>query len=106
MALVGFLISIVLAAGSAVLYAPSLGRRGAVAAALLQATTLPFIVAATQIGAATGRLSPLNAAALVCAGLLSVVLFPPIALGLLRTSRARRAGRATEQPAYQYSERM
>ena len=68
----------------AVLYAPSLGRRAALAAALLQATSLPFIVAATQIGVGTGQLSPVNAAALVCAGLLSVLIFPPAALGLLR----------------------
>lgn len=70
----------------AVLYAPRLGRRNTIAAALLQATSLPFIVAATQIGVQLGQLSSVNATALVCAGLLSVVLFPPLALGLLRSS--------------------
>jgi Kef-type K+ transport system membrane component KefB len=51
---------------------------------LLQATSLPFIVAATQIGVALGKLSSVTAAALVCAGLLSVLTFPLLALGLLR----------------------
>ena len=51
---------------------------------LLQATSLPFIVTATQIGVALGKLSSVTAAALVCAGLLSVLIFPLIALGLLR----------------------
>jgi len=68
----------------AVLYVPSVGRRAAVAAGLLQATSLPFIVTATQIGMELGLLSPVSGAALVCAGLLSVVVFPPAALGLLR----------------------
>jgi Kef-type K+ transport system membrane component KefB len=54
------------------------------AAALLQATSLPFLVTAGQIGVATGTLSSTTAAALVCAGLVSVVLYPALALGLLR----------------------
>ena len=68
----------------AALYAPALGRRHALAAGLLQATSLPFIVAATQIGVALGELSPVDAAALVTAGLLSVLAFPPAALTLLK----------------------
>ena len=60
------------------------GTRPTLALGLLQATTLPFIVAATQIGVALGKLSSVTAAALVCAGLLSVLIFPLIALGLLR----------------------
>jgi len=55
------------------------------AAALLQATSLPFVVAATQIGVALGKLSEATAAAMVAAGLLSVVVFPVVALSLLRT---------------------
>jgi hypothetical protein len=39
-----------------------------------------------QIGTATGRLSAINAAALVCAGLLSVLIFPAVALALLGRS--------------------
>jgi Kef-type K+ transport system membrane component KefB len=67
----------------AVLYRSTVGRRGAVVAGLLQATSLPFIVTATQIGVAIGELSPVTAAALVAAGLVSVVVFPPVAVGLL-----------------------
>lgn len=68
----------------ALLYRPLVGDRGTVAAALLQATTLPFIVVATRIGVSLGLITSANAAALVAAGLLSVVLFPLLALGLLR----------------------
>ncbi len=60
------------------------GGRSAVAAGLLQATSLPFLVTAGQIGVATGTLTSTTAAALVCAGLVSVVAFPAIALGLLK----------------------
>jgi Kef-type K+ transport system membrane component KefB len=85
----------------AVLLVRSLGRRGAAAAGLLQATSLPFLVTAAQIGTATGRLSGTNAAALVCAGLLSVLVFPAAALGVLGRprpapvpeQRSRRSGR-------------
>ncbi len=68
----------------ALLFARQIGRRGAMAAGLLQATSLPFIVTATQIGVLTGRMDPVTAAALSCAGLLSVLLFPAAALALLR----------------------
>lgn len=71
----------------ALLYLPFAGRRASLAAALLQATSLPFIVTATQIGMALGLLSTVTGAALICAGLLSVIIFPPIALALLRTPR-------------------
>jgi Kef-type K+ transport system membrane component KefB len=60
------------------------GPRATLALGLLQATSLPFIVTATQIGVALGKITPVTAAALVCAGLLSVLIFPPVALGLLR----------------------
>ncbi|MGI8646190.1 MAG: hypothetical protein ACR2JD_07720 [Nocardioides sp.] len=48
--------------------------------------SLPFIVAATQIGIALHALSALTGAAMVTAGLLSVLFFPLLALGLLRTA--------------------
>ena len=56
---------------------------GAVVAGLLQATSLPFI-AATQIGVAIHAVDAATAAALVGAGLLSALLFPTAALGLIR----------------------
>lgn len=60
------------------------GRRATIAIGLLQATSLPFIVTATQIGVQLGKITPVTAAALVFAGLLSVLIFPVISLGLLR----------------------
>jgi Kef-type K+ transport system membrane component KefB len=64
-------------------------RRSVAAAGLLQATSLPFLVTASQIGVATGTMSETTAAALVCAGLLSVVAYPAAALALLRDVAAR-----------------
>jgi Kef-type K+ transport system membrane component KefB len=61
--------------------------RSVAAAGLLQATSLPFLVTAAQIGVDTGTLSSTTAAALVCAGLVSVVLYPAVALGLLRDAQ-------------------
>jgi Kef-type K+ transport system membrane component KefB len=80
-----FLFALLLARGlPAVLYRPMVGSRSSLAAALLQATSLPFIVAATGIGMELGILSPAIETAMVVAGLLSVVLFPLGALTLLR----------------------
>jgi Kef-type K+ transport system membrane component KefB len=70
----------------ALLLLPRYDGRSVVAAGLLQATSLPFLVTAGQVGVATGTLSAVTAAALVCAGLLSVVAYPAIALGLLRNA--------------------
>jgi Kef-type K+ transport system membrane component KefB len=63
------------------------GARPTLALGLLQATSLPFIVTATQIGVALGKITPVTAAALVCAGLLSVLIFPLLALTLLRAGK-------------------
>ena len=80
-----FLLALLLARGlPAALYRPMVGNRRSLAAGLLQATSLPFIVAATGIGLELGILSPAIGAAMVVAGLLSVVLFPLGALTLLR----------------------
>jgi Kef-type K+ transport system membrane component KefB len=68
----------------ALLYRRRIGARRTLAAALLQATSLSFIVAATQIGIGLGRLDAATGAALVAAGLVSVLLFPLLALTILR----------------------
>jgi Kef-type K+ transport system membrane component KefB len=95
-----FLIALLLARGlPALLYTQRFGRRPAIAAGLLQATSLPFIVTATQIGVLIGLMTPVTAAALVCAGLLSVLLFPTGALALLRRGH-------TDEPADQEPEQM
>ena len=58
-------------------------RTQTAAAALLQATSLSFLVVAGQIGVQLDLIRPATYAALVAAGLLSVLLFPLTALRLL-----------------------
>jgi Kef-type K+ transport system membrane component KefB len=70
----------------ALLFRHDLGGRATATVGLLQATSLPFIVTATMIGVETGLMSPVTAAALVCAGLLSVLLFPALAVSTLSRS--------------------
>jgi Kef-type K+ transport system membrane component KefB len=67
-----------------------------VAAGLLQATSLSFLVVAGQIGMQLGLISAANGAALVAAGLLSVLLFPLAALTILRREDA--PAQAAAQP--------
>ena len=64
----------------AVVYRSELSWRDVVAAGLLQATSLPVLVVGAAIGQETGALEAGSAAALVGAGLLSVVLLPALAL--------------------------
>src|SRR5436309_8140234 len=75
----------------ALLYRP-LAERGSqiVAGGLLQATSLSIPIVAGQIGVSLGLIRPTNYVALVAAGLISVVVFPVIALTLLRNERAPR----------------
>ncbi|MCW4352923.1 cation:proton antiporter [Hoyosella sp. YIM 151337] len=70
-----------------VAYAGEVSRREAVAVALLQATSLPFLLTAAQIGREMDLIDGETAAALVLAGLVSVLLFPAAAVSLLRTVR-------------------
>jgi Kef-type K+ transport system membrane component KefB len=91
-----FLVALLIVRGlPALLYRRSLGRDATIVAALLQATSLPFIVTATQIGVAVDAVAPVTAAALVAAGLLSTVVFP--ALALARLARVDDVGRAPAQ---------
>ncbi len=84
-----FLLALLAARGvPALLYRRRISGNGVLVAGLLQATSLPFIVAATQIGVSIGAVTPVTAAALVSAGLLSVVVFPPLALARLRREPA------------------
>jgi Kef-type K+ transport system membrane component KefB len=69
----------------ALLYRSELGMRRTLAAGFLQATSLPFIVASVQIGQRLGVLPPASGAALIAAGLASVLLFPAIALAVMRS---------------------
>ena len=81
-----FLAALLVARGlPALVYKSLITRRQTVAAALLQATSLSFLVVAGQIGVQLDLVRPAVYAALVAAGLLSVLLFPLTALTLLRT---------------------
>ena len=85
-----FLLAILLVRGvPALLYRRVIDNRRTLAAALLQATSLSFIVAATEIGIALGQITEATGAALVGAGLLSVILFPALALAVLAGGRPR-----------------
>ena len=74
----------------ALLYRSLPTRNQKLAAGLLQATSLSFLVVAGQIGVDLDLLRPAVYAALVAAGLLSVVFFPLTALILLRSGEGQR----------------
>lgn len=84
-----FLAALLVARGlPAFVYRHAIGSDRAVIAGVLQATSLPFIVAATTIGVEMGLMSTAESSALVAAGLLSVLLFPLTGLTLLKRSGA------------------
>jgi len=70
----------------ALLYRRVIDTRHTAIAGLMQATSLPFIVAATAIGQDLGLVDAAESAALIGAGLLSVLIFPLLGLTLLRRS--------------------
>jgi Kef-type K+ transport system membrane component KefB len=91
-AIPAFLAALLVARGlPALLYRSELDGRRVAAAALLQATSLPFIVAATEIGEELGLIDAATSAGFVTAGLVSMLVFPLVAVTLL--------GRATGQAA-------
>jgi hypothetical protein len=64
-----------------------------------QATSLPSIVAATTIGQQIEVVSKPTSAALIAAGLLSVIAFPAAGLSLLRRAAPIGGGRAAPTPS-------
>jgi Kef-type K+ transport system membrane component KefB len=80
----------------ALVYRSTIGSRQTVIAGLLQATSLPFIVAASMIGVELGLIDEATSAALIAAGLLSVLIFPLVALTILRRAEPVRARPAAE----------
>ena len=94
-----FLAALVVVRGvPAALYRERLGSRKAAIAGLMQSTSLPFIVAATAIGMDLGLIDAAASAALIGAGLLSVLVFPLTGLALLRRS-APAPSPAPDRPA-------
>lgn len=78
----------------ALLYRRDLPRHDVVALALLQSAALPLLVVITQIGMATGQMRPDNAAGLVGAGLVSVIVFPLVAMSIKARGDERAAAEA------------
>jgi Kef-type K+ transport system membrane component KefB len=76
---------------------PGSSRRDLAATALYGSTALPIIVAVTAIGVDQGDLTSGTAAALVGAGMLSVLLFPLIALTLRKGSPDAARRRASDE---------
>ena len=84
-----FLAALLLARGvPAIVYRGALDARQTAIAGLMQATSLPFIVAATAIGRELDLIDAAGSAAMIGAGLLSVLLFPLGGLVLLRRGSA------------------
>jgi Kef-type K+ transport system membrane component KefB len=83
-----FLVLLLVVRGLPSLLAAPVGSslRDRAAIGLFGATGLPIIVAVTAIGVEAGDLASGTASALVGAGMLSVLLFPLIALALRRRS--------------------
>jgi Kef-type K+ transport system membrane component KefB len=94
-----FLAALLLVRGlPALLYRRVLDGRRTAIAGLMQATSLPFIVAATAIGLELGLVDAAESAALIGAGLLSVLIFPLLGLTLLRGGKPQPA-REEPEPA-------
>jgi Kef-type K+ transport system membrane component KefB len=89
---------LVVRAGPALVYRGRIGSRAAAAAGLLQATTLTFPVVVAEVGRSLGLLPEPAAAALIGAALVSVLVFPALALLLRPWSRPRPDGEAAAQP--------
>jgi Kef-type K+ transport system membrane component KefB len=78
-----FLILFLLLRGLPVLlYRRELAGRDRVALAFYSASALPLIVAITEVGVATEHMTPTIAAALVGAGMISLLVYPQVALAL------------------------
>jgi Kef-type K+ transport system membrane component KefB len=93
-----FLVALLAVRGlPALVYRRLIGTRRTVVAGLLQATSLPFIVAASMIGVDLGVISEATSAALIGAGLLSVLIFPLLAATIL--GRGARPGSVAEGAA-------
>ena len=92
-----FLIAILLVrALPALIYRSRFATRRTAAAGLLQATSLSFIVVATQIGLMLNIMYPATATALVGAGLITVMVFPAAAFALIGEPETETAGETPE----------
>jgi Kef-type K+ transport system membrane component KefB len=90
----------------AITYRGFVGARRATIAGVLQATSLPFIVAATAIGQSLHLMGAAEASALIAAGLLSVLIFPVTGLSLLKRAMRDEGTPAPEPAGTEPSPRM
>ncbi len=74
------------------LYRKQLDRDDRIALGLFSATELPIVVAITALGVSEGQMRPSTAVALVTAAVLSVLIFPTVAIAV--RARGRRASAA------------
>ncbi len=72
------------------MYKHVLPERDLLPLALFSATTLPLVVAMTYLGVRTGDMLPENASALVGAAVITVAVFPPLAILLRSQSKEAR----------------
>jgi Kef-type K+ transport system membrane component KefB len=77
---------------SLLVYRRALPLRQRVEMTFITATTMPLLIALAAIGLSTGVMIPANAAALVGAGVLSVLFYPMTAIALARRGRTAPAG--------------
>jgi Kef-type K+ transport system membrane component KefB len=82
----------------ALLVRGDLDGAGRIALALVSATQLPLVVAIADVGLRSGQLQPATAASLVGAGLVSVLLFPIVALSLRKTRAEQPVTQAVVAP--------
>jgi Kef-type K+ transport system membrane component KefB len=75
------------------LYRRVLAERDLFPLALFSSTTLPLVVAITYLGVRTGHMLPENASALVGAAVISVAVFPTLAIWLRSTPDEKRPDR-------------
>jgi Kef-type K+ transport system membrane component KefB len=97
-----FLVALLVVRGlPALIYRRAIDGRHAAIAGVLQSTSLPFIVAATAIGMELDLIGGAEGAALIGAGLLSVLIFPVTGLVLLRRGGPppKEAAEAEREPA-------
>ena len=77
---------------SLLVYRRALPRRQRAEMTFITATTMPLLIALAAIGLSDGVMIPANAAALVGAGVLSVLVYPAIAIALARRGGTVPAG--------------
>jgi Kef-type K+ transport system membrane component KefB len=84
-----FLVLFLIARGiPALIFRRQLGARATGALALLSATSLSFVITATDIGVRIGKLRDINATAIVGAAVVAMVIFPMGAQSLLQPKAA------------------